>query len=193
VSSFEEAPRLALGDRDEWRRWLERHHAASTGAWLLIARKGSGAAGLHYLQALEEALCFGWIDSRMRPVDQEHFQQWFCPRRPGSIWSASNKARVARLTEAGLMTPAGRAKIAAARADGSWEILDKVEALEVPADLGAALASTPGAGAGLAAMAPSLQKQYMYWVLSAKRAPTRAARVAAVVAAALGPSGRSPG
>jgi len=191
VSGYEEAPRLAPGDRAEWRRWLQENHASSAGVWLLIAKKGSGAAGLSHNDAVEEALCFGWIDSRVRRLDEWHFHQWYCPRRLGSIWSAPNKARVARLIEAGLMAPAGLAKIEAALADGSWEILDQVEALEVPDDLAAALAANPKAASGFAAMAPSERKQYLYWVLSAKRPDTRAKRIAALMAAAMARSADS--
>lgn len=180
------ASRLAPATRAEWRRWLQRHHADSDGVWLVIAKKGSGAPGAGYEEAVEEALCFGWIDSRVRPLDERRYEQWYCPRRPGSIWSRLNKERVERLRRAGLMAPAGLAKVEAAMADGSWELLDVVEALAMPEDLERALAAVPGAAEGFTGLAPSLQKQYLYWVLSAKRNRTRAARVAAVVAAARG-------
>ena len=186
MSRYEEAPQLTLRDRGEWRRWLEENHASPAGVWLLIAKKGSGAAGLTYNDAVEEALCFGWIDSRVRRLDEWHFRQWYCPRRPGSIWSAPNKARVARLIAAGLMAPPGLARIETAKADGSWEILDRVEALELPDDMANALAADPTAASGFAAMAPSERKQYLYWVLSAKRPDTRAKRIAAVMEAAIG-------
>jgi len=189
-SACEDAPRVEPRSRAEWRRWLARHHAGSSGVWLVYPKKASGLPGPTYDEAVEEALCFGWIDSRVRPLDGRRRLQWYSPRRPGSVWSALNKARVTRLVEAGLMAPAGLAKIEAARADGSWEILDRVEALEIPEDLEAALAAAPGAAAGFAALAPSLQKPSLYWILSAKRAPTRSARIAAVVEAAA--EGRSP-
>jgi uncharacterized protein YdeI (YjbR/CyaY-like superfamily) len=181
---FDEAPRVEPRNRTEWRRWLARHHAAPSGVWLVYPKKSAGLPGPTYDEAVEEALCFGWIDSRVRPLDGQRRLQWFSPRRPGSIWSALNKARVARLLEAGLMAPAGLAKIEAAQADGSWEILDRVESLAIPEDLAAALAGAPQAAAGFAALPASLQKQHLYSVLSAKRAATRAARVAAVVEAA---------
>jgi len=184
-------PRLTPASREEWRAWLAAHHQDSKGARVVVAKKRSGVAGPTYEEAVEEALCFGWIDSRMHPLDGDRFEQRFSPRRAGSIWSRSNKERVERLVEAGLMTPAGLAKIDAAQADGSWELLDRVEALEVPEDLAEALAAVPGAPEGFAALAPSAQKQYLYWVLSAKRRGTRAARVAAVVAAARGSGARS--
>lgn len=184
-------PRLAPASRAEWRAWLAAHHQDSNGARVVVAKKRSGVPGPTYEEAVEEALCFGWIDSRMHPLDADRFEQRFSPRRAGSIWSRSNKERVGRLLRAGLMAPAGLAKIEAAKADGSWEILDRVEALEVPEDLAKALAAVPGAPEGFAAMAPSAQKQYLYWVLSARRPQTRAARVAAVVAEAQGSGARS--
>ena len=189
-SAYEEAERVAPAGRAEWRAWLAENHAASTGVWLVYPKKSSGLPGPSYEEAVEEALCFGWIDSRVRPLDERRRLQWFSPRRPGSIWSAPNKARVARLLAAGRMAPAGLAKIEAAKADGSWAILDKVDALEMPEDLAAALAASPAAEAEFAALTPSLQKQCLYWVLSAKREQTRAGRVAAVASAAA--EGRAP-
>jgi uncharacterized protein YdeI (YjbR/CyaY-like superfamily) len=191
VSGYEEAPWLAPRSRAEWRRWLEENHASSTGVWLLIAKKSAGTQGVSYDDAVEEALCFGWIDSRVRGLDELRFRQWYCPRRQGSIWSQPNKERVRRLLETGLMAPPGLARVETAQADGSWEMLDRVEALEIPADLEAALTATTGAAQGFSAMAPSLQKQYLYWVLSAKRPQTRAKRIAAVAQAAA--EGRSSG
>ena len=187
-SAYESAPRLELRTRAAWRRWLATHHGEASGIWLVLAKKGAG--GLSYDDAVEEALCFGWIDSRVRRLDEGRFQQWYCPRRSGSIWSALNKARVERLREAGLLAPAGLARIEAAMADGSWGILDRVEALEMPEDLAAALAAVRGAEAGFSALAASMRKPLLYWVLSAKRPQTRAGRVAAVVEAAA--EGRAP-
>jgi uncharacterized protein YdeI (YjbR/CyaY-like superfamily) len=189
-SAFEKAPRLAPRSRAEWRRWLARHHAESSGVWLVLPKKASGLPGPTYDESVEEALCFGWIDSRTRPLDEQRRLQWYCPRRPGSIWSAVNKTRVARLLEAGLMAPAGLAKIEAAQADGSWDVLDRVDALEMPAALAAGLRAVPGAEAGFAALAPSVRRPLLYWVLSAKRPQTRASRIAAVAEAAA--EGRAP-
>jgi uncharacterized protein YdeI (YjbR/CyaY-like superfamily) len=189
-SAYEEAERVAPAGRAEWRAWLAENHAASTGVWLVYPKKSSGLPGPSYEEAVEEALCFGWIDSRVRPLDERRRLQWFSPRRPGSIWSAPNKARVARLLAAGRMAPAGLAKIEAAKADGSWEILDKVDALEMPEDLVAALAAAPGAEAGFAGLAASIRKPLLYWLLSAKRPATRVRRIAALVEAAA--EGRPP-
>lgn len=184
------APPLAPAGRAEWRAWLAAHHGEEQGLWVLVAKKA--AAGLHYEEAVEEALCFGWIDSLVRPGDEGHYRQWFSPRRPGSGWSASNKKRVARLLKAGRMAPPGLAKVETAKADGSWDLLDRVEALEMPEDLAEALTAVPGAPEGFAGLAPSLQKQYLYWVASAKRPQTRANRVAAVVARLVEEGSRLP-
>ena len=189
-SAYESAPRLEPRTRAAWRRWLAAHHAESSGIWLVQPKKASGLPGPTYEESVEEALCFGWIDSRTRPLDEQRRLQWYCPRRPGSLWSARNKARVARLRETGLMAPAGLAKVEAAQADGSWEILDRVDALEMPADLAAGLRAVPGAEAGFSALAVSMRKPLLYWVLSAKRPQTRAGRIAAVVEAAA--EGRPP-
>ena len=107
-------------DRAAWRRWLERHHATSPGAWLLIAKKGSGLASVTYEEAVEEALCFGWIDAKANSLDERRYKQWMAPRKAGSGWAASNKQRVERLVADGRMAPAGLAAIEAAKADGSW-------------------------------------------------------------------------
>ena len=189
-SAYEEAARVEPASRAEWRAWLAENHAASTGVWLVYPKKASGLPGPSYEEAVEEALCFGWIDSRVRPLDGRRRLQWVSPRRPGSIWSAPNKARVARLLAAGRMAPAGLAKVEAAKADGSWEILDKVDSLEIPEDLAAALDAAPEAERGFAALLPTLRKQCLYWVLSAKRPATRADRIAAVASAAA--QGRTP-
>jgi len=106
---------------------------------------------VEYEVALEEALCFGWIDSQGKRLDAERTLLWFAPRQPGSAWARSNKERVARLLAAGLMAPAGLAKVEAAKANGSWYVLDSVEALEVPADLAEALAASPPAAQHFAA------------------------------------------
>ncbi len=132
---------------------------------------------LDYEGLVEEALCFGWIDSRAEKLDADRSMIRFTPRRRGSGWSRTNKERIERLDRAGLMTDAGRAVIAAAKADGSWTLLDDVEALVVPEDLAEALASRPGARDRWEAFPPSARKAMLGWIAQAKRAPTRAARV----------------
>ena len=163
--------------RAEWRRWLEQHHADAPGVWLITYKKATGQPRLEYDEAVEEALCFGWIDSKGNKLDDERSMLWFAPRRPGSGWSKPNKARVARLLAAGLMTPAGVATVAAAKADGSWSMLDAVEALEVPSDLQAALAANPAAQQHWEAFPRSAKRAILEWIATAKRAETRARRV----------------
>jgi uncharacterized protein YdeI (YjbR/CyaY-like superfamily) len=171
-------------DRRQWREWLAAHHDRSPGVWLVSHKAGSGKPSLTYDEAVEEALCFGWIDSRRVSLDAERSRQYFSPRRPGSPWSAPNKRRLARLIEQGLMTPAGLAKIEAAKRDGSWTAYDAVEALHVPPDLAAALAADPAARDRFDAFGRSVKKALLWWVASAKRPETRARRVAEIVAAA---------
>jgi uncharacterized protein YdeI (YjbR/CyaY-like superfamily) len=116
-----ELPFVEPGNRAEWRAWLESNHDSSAGIWLGVGKKGGTVTSLTYNEAVEEALCFGWIDSTVHALDEHRFRQLFTPRRPRSHWSQSNKHRVERLAAAGLMTPAGLAAIEVARANGSWE------------------------------------------------------------------------
>ena len=184
------AERLSFGSRAEWRAWLHEHHGSSTGVFVIYPRKASGLPGPAYEDLIEEALCFGWIDGTLRPVDDQRTSLYFCPRRKGGIWAASNKARVERLRAAGLMTDAGEAVIARAVADGSWTILDRSEALELPDELAEALAAQPGSAVAYESLAPSQRKQLIYRVDSARRPDTRRRR-AAQIAAELGTE-RSP-
>ena len=182
--SRDDAPWVETDDRETWRAWLEANHATARGAWLVTWRARSGRRGLDYEAAVEEALCFGWVDSSGGVVDDDRSRLYFAPRKAHSVWAASNKARVERLEAAGLMRPAGRAAIARARANGDWEILDSVERLEVPADLASALAAASDAAANFAAFPPSARKQMLAWVALARRPETRAARIEAITAGA---------
>ena len=184
---LDKAQRVEPRSRAAWRAWLADHHATSPGVWLVDFTKASGKACLEYEDIICEALCFGWIDSTLR-VEGDRRLLYVAPRRPGSTWARSNKERVARLTAEGRMRPAGLAAVEAARADGSWVMLDSVEALEVPEDLAAALAAAPGARRRFDDLPPSRRKQLLWSVVSAKRAATREWRVAAVVQEALASS-----
>lgn len=146
----------------------------------MYAKKGTGIPTVSYDDAVEEALCFGWIDSRVNRVDDLRYRQVFTPRRPGSIWSRPNKQRVERVTAAGAMTPAGAGKVEAAKRDGSWDLLDLVDDLVMPDDLESALVSA-GARPGFDTLPVSERKQLLYWVRSARRDATREQRVAEVV------------
>jgi uncharacterized protein YdeI (YjbR/CyaY-like superfamily) len=167
-------------NRATWRRWLEEHHEQSTGVWLVRYKRHTEKPRIEYEDAVEEALAFGWIDSTARTLDDERSMIRFTPRRPRTGWAASNKKRVERLLAAGLMHPAGLAKVEMAKADGSWELLDSAENLEIPADLETALAAYPPARANFDAFPPSVRKMTLGWIQLAKRADTRAARVSEV-------------
>ncbi len=140
-------PRVEIESRSAWRAWLTENHASCGSIWLVTYKKASGRAALSNDDIVEEALCFGWIDSLPRKLDEMRSMLMLWMRKPGSAWSALNKVRAERMIAAGFMQPAGLAAIAAAKADGSWSKLDSVEALAVPDDLAAALAAYPAARA----------------------------------------------
>jgi uncharacterized protein YdeI (YjbR/CyaY-like superfamily) len=184
-------PRL-FRDRAAWRAWLAEHHVTAREVWLVYFKKGVAKKSVAQPEAVEEALCYGWIDSIVRSIDAERYQQRFTPRSDRSVWSATNKRRVAALERQGKMTTAGRAKIAAAKQNGSWQRLDAVEIdAAVPPALDAALAADPAARAAFDALPPSHRKQYLWWIASAKRDETRARRVARSLE--LVRAGRRPG
>ena len=164
-----------------WRSWLQTHHASSTGVWLVFAKKHTGLPTVSYNDAVEEALCFGWIDSIMHPVDDRFYKQAFTPRKSKSAWSQSNKDRVERLRAAGLMTAAGEAAVAGAKESGSWDVLSGVEALEIPPELQKALNANKTSKKNWQAFTPSQQKQFLYWLRDAKREATRVERIATIV------------
>ena len=169
-----------MSSRAEWRSWLGENHATSKGVWLVTFKKTQGELHLPYGHAVEEALCFGWIDSLEKGFDSLRGMQWYAPRRPGSLWSASNKARVRALLAAKLITEAGLVKIEAAKADGTWNLLDSVEALEIPADLVQAFNEHLGSREGFQAFPASVRKASLRWIVLAKTETTRAKRVTEV-------------
>jgi uncharacterized protein YdeI (YjbR/CyaY-like superfamily) len=184
MSALADAPHVHADDRATWRAWLEANHATAGGAWLVTWRQRSGRVGLDYEAAIEEALCFGWVDSTGGRYDDDRGKLYFAPRKPRSMWAATNKARVERLIRDGRMTPAGLAAIERAKANGWWEILDAVERLEVPDDLAAGLEAHPPAAANFAAFPPSARKMLLAWVALARRQETRASRIDEVAQAA---------
>jgi uncharacterized protein YdeI (YjbR/CyaY-like superfamily) len=167
-----------------WRRWLAANHARQDGVWLVSWKPATGRPRVAYEEAVEEALAFGWIDSKGRSLDDERSMQWFSPRKPGSGWARTNKERIIRLEREGRMTAAGRAVIDRAKADGSWTLLDAVEALIVPADLGAAFDASPGAVSNWDAFPRSARRTMLEWVAQARRPETRARRIAEIAEAA---------
>lgn len=170
-------PMVGPFDRAGWRAWLIDNHGSSKGVYLVSWRRQTGRASVPYEDAVEEALCVGWIDSSGRNLDEERSIQWFAPRRARSAWARSNKERVARLTAAGLMLPAGMAAIDDAKRTGMWTLLDDVEKLIVPDDLASALAGRPPARDRWDAFPPSARRAMLQWVVEARRPDTRAGRV----------------
>ena len=163
--------------RAEWRTCLEKNHTRTGGVWLVSSKKATNRPRVEYDDAVEEALCFGWVDSKPGAIDSESSMRWFAPRKPGSGWAKTNKARVERLIASGWMHPSGLAKVEAAKADGSWNALDAVELLEVPPDLAEALARHGEAHRHFSAFPRSVRRSILGWIASAKKAETRAKRV----------------
>ncbi|RFU22166.1 YdeI/OmpD-associated family protein [Geodermatophilus marinus] len=176
------AERAQPADRAGWRAWLTENADRSGGVWL-VYDKGPGRR-LGYDDIVEEALCFGWVDSRPARLDTARAMLYVAPRNPASRWSRRNKDRVERLRAAGLMTPAGEAVVAAAEASGAWGALDDVEDLVEPDDLRTALDARPRAREHWSAFPPSVRRAVLEWVSAARRPETRLRRVQTVVAEA---------
>jgi len=170
--------------RAEWRMWLNKHYTQNEGVWLITFKKASGKPRIDYDEAVEEGLCFGWIDSKANKLDDERSMLWFSPRKAGTGWSKLNKSRVEKLIESGLMTPAGLSKIEAAKQDGSWNALDSIEALEIPHDLENALAANKAAQQYFDAFPRSIKRAILAWIASAKKQDTRAKRIDETVTSA---------
>jgi uncharacterized protein YdeI (YjbR/CyaY-like superfamily) len=184
MSALDDAPLVQPEDRAAWRAWLEVNHASVPGAWLVMWRPRTGRGGLDYEAAIEEALCFGWVDGTAGRVDDQRGKLYFAPRKPRSGWAATNKARVVRLLASGRMHAAGIAAVERAKANGAWELYDSVERLEVPEDLAAALAARPPAAANFGAFPPSVRKQALASLALARRPETRSTRIRRIVDAA---------
>ncbi len=165
---------------DEWRKWLHDHHDEE-GVWLILYKKASGIKSVTYGQALDVALCYGWIDSRKDSRDDQSYIQHFGPRQAKSHWSLINKDKIMRLRRDGLLQPSGEAAVLAAQQNGSWNALDNVENLVVPPDLQARLNETPEALKHWNGFPKSVKKYLLYWVTSAKRPETRQKRIAETV------------
>jgi uncharacterized protein YdeI (YjbR/CyaY-like superfamily) len=163
--------------RAEWRKWLEDNHTRTEGIWLVSYKKATGKPRFDFDEAVEEALCFGWIDSKGGKVDDERSMVWFTQRKQKTGWSKVNKERIAKLIKAGLMSAPGLAKIEAAKKDGSWNALDAVEALEIPSDLEKAFSKNKTARGYYEAFPRSAKRAILIWISSAKKPETRAQRI----------------
>ena len=183
---LDEAERVHVRNRAEWRAWLQDHYQQPDGIWLVFYKKHHPLY-LPWGDIVQEALCFGWIDNLPRKLDQDRTTLYVAPRKPGSPWSGLNKRHIEVVADAGLMHPAGQAKIDAAKADGSWALLDDVEAMLVPDDLAAALDGIAGARNAYEGFTPGVKRGLLWWIKSAKTDATRAARIGKTAAqAALG-------
>lgn len=171
-------------NKEDWRNWLKKNHLIEDSIWLIVYKKGSPNPNLSWSEAVDEALCFGWIDSTKKSIDDEKYMQYFCKRKPKSNWSKINKDKVKTLIEQGLMEEAGYKSIEIAKENGSWTILDKVEALEVPEDLKKELENYKGSSEYFDSLSKSDKKILLYWVISAKRKETRQRRVLEVAKSA---------
>jgi uncharacterized protein YdeI (YjbR/CyaY-like superfamily) len=167
--------------RQEWREWLQVNHATKQSIWLIYYKKKSNLPTVLYNDAVDEALCFGWIDSKAKPIDEEKYMQFFTKRKPKSIWSKINKEKIERLTKEGLMTKAGFEIIEIAKQNGSWTILDEAEALVIPNDLDQELQKRPNAKAYFFGLSRSDKRNILQWLVLAKRQETREKRIAEVV------------
>ena len=168
--------------KKEWRAWLEKNYSVKREIWLLFYKQHTGKPCVSYDDALDEALCFGWIDSIVRRVDDERYKRKFTPRKSGSVWSEVNKKRVERLIREGRMKEAGLSKVREAQMSGEWSKRRvREKQLEVPAFLEEALAANKNALGNFNRLAPSYQRNIVGWVLSAKKEETRRRRLAEVV------------
>jgi uncharacterized protein YdeI (YjbR/CyaY-like superfamily) len=170
--------RIHFEDRKAWREWLTHNHQRPSGFWMLINKKGSKRRGVSYEEAVQEALCFGWIDSVVNRLDEDQFMQWFSPRRPGSVWSAKNIARAKAMIEAGLMTEAGMAKLPKDLADFKPDQSTIPEgSYIIPPELEDGLEKDPQARRNYDRLTKSDRKRYHLWINMAKRSETRERRV----------------
>lgn len=161
----------------DWRQWLTKNHSTKQSVWLVYHKKISNVPSISWSQTVDEALCFGWIDSTARPIDEHTFMQFFCRRKPKSMWSKINKAKVELLIREGLMTKAGFDSIAIAKQNGSWTILDAAEGLKIPKDLTAAFKTQRGSKAFFLSLSRSVRKSMLQWLVLAKRPETRQKRI----------------
>ncbi|MEM1214289.1 MAG: YdeI/OmpD-associated family protein [Bacteroidota bacterium] len=173
----ERIPAFHARDRAAWRQWLTENHAATASVWLIIYKKDSGVPSVYYPEAVDEALCFGWIDSKPNKRDAQSYYQFFSARNPKSNWSRVNKEKIARLLAEDRVAPAGLAMIEEAKASGTWDALNEVENLVVPPDLQTAFAQFPNAATHWEAFPRFTKRSILEWIFNAKRPTTRAKRI----------------
>ncbi|MCF0054269.1 YdeI family protein [Dyadobacter sp. CY356] len=168
-------------NRQQWRAWLEENHNNEKSVWLIFYKNKSNTPTITWSDAVDEALCFGWIDSIAKPLDEEKFMRFFSRRKVNSVWSGVNKEKVRRLIEDGVMTQKGLKSIETAKRNGSWISLDDVEALIVPADLEEEFQKRPNANSNFSGLSKSVKKSILQWLNQAKRSDTRQKRIVEIV------------
>jgi len=162
---------------NEWHEWLKKNHATESSVWMIYFKATSGKPTVRYSDAVDEALCFGWIDSKAQSIDAESYKQYFCKRKPNSVWSKVNKAKVENLLASGRMQPAGLKVIEMAKANGMWSKLDDAEALVVPNALQEKLNTHPDALAYFNSLSRSDKRNLLQWLTLAKRDETKIKRM----------------
>ena len=168
---------LKFNDRREWRKWLARNGNRSNGVWLAIQKKNSRIEGIRYTEAVEEAICFGWIDSRIRRLDENHFIQWYSPRKEDSVWSLINKKKAIEMMDNGTMKTSGLRSVEAAKRNGKWQIAYSSRVpIEVPDNISRILRSH-GVLKKFNSLTQSRKLQYVYWIEQAKRQETKDRRI----------------
>ena len=172
---------ICPSSRQAWREWLQANHAKKQAVWLIYYKKKSNLPTVIYSDAVDEALCFGWIDSKAKPIDEEKYMLFFTKRKPKSIWSRINKEKIERLTKEGLMTKAGFEIIEIAKQNGSWTILDESEALIVPEDLDNAFQKSVSAKDYFSSLSRSDKRNILQWLVLAKRQETREKRITEII------------
>jgi uncharacterized protein YdeI (YjbR/CyaY-like superfamily) len=168
-------------NRQEWRNWLRDNHDKKQSVWLIYYKKRTNTPTVIYSEAVDEALCFGWIDSKAKPLDEQKFMQFFSRRKNKSVWSKVNKEKIERLIKEGLMSEAGYEVIETAKRNGSWTILDEAEALIIPADLENEFQKRPNAKQYFLSLSRSDKRNILQWLVLAKRQETREKRITEIV------------
>lgn len=192
LKKLKKLKQLCFTNREDWRAWLEKNHGSQDEVWLVYYKKHTAKPTIPYDDAVEEALCFGWIDSIVRRIDDQRYMQKYTPRRKGSMWSVPNKRRALKMIRQGRMTPAGKAKIDEAKNNGKWQSAVSLrDAPSIPADLKRALAAHKKARQGFDRLSASLQNRYIWWINSAKKEATRHRRIQQTVE--LAAAGKQPG
>ena len=179
---MEEKELLYFKNAQEWRNWLHENHHSSKGVYLIFYKVSSEAESMRWEEAVQVAICYGWIDSTVKRLDDERRRQMFTPRKDKSVWSKLNKTYIEKLIADNLMHESGIKKIEIAKQNGSWTTLDGVENLEMPNDLASAFAKNKKALTNYNSFSPSYRKSYLYWLNQAKREETRIARINQIVA-----------